>query len=128
MERGKPSIRYGPLRERMAFLSKSIVTCAGTILPSLIISLMVTPSAEPLATSSRSKSPAEKCAYPKWRVSRSHCVPLPEPGPPSTNTTSFALSGGSAGVEPTPNLAHAAATAPAASSSSTLKSSRPDTR
>lgn len=33
------------------------------------------------------KSPALKCVNPKSRTMFAHCVPLPAPGPPKTNTT-----------------------------------------
>lgn len=39
------------------------------------------------ARSSRNKSPADKCTYPKCSTILLHCVPLPLPGAPKTNTT-----------------------------------------
>ena len=85
---GKPSIknRSFPL-SRMASSSKLTVTSLGTICPCLIISATMLPSLLPLFMCARSKSPADRCTNSKSRTTFAHCVPLPAPGPPSTNTT-----------------------------------------
>ena len=59
----------------------------GTRAPAFIMLLIISPFSEPLATSSLSRSPAERCANPCSATSFAHYVPLPEPGPPSTNRT-----------------------------------------
>ena len=86
-----------------------IVISTGTIFPLSMWSCIRAPSLDPLSRSFLSKSPAEKCMKPYSYRSQTiykraprlkaikiydltstilaHCVPLPAPGPPSTNTT-----------------------------------------
>ena len=45
------------------------------------------PLGEPDATSSRRRSPEDRWVKPYLATILSHCVPLPLPGPPTTNTT-----------------------------------------
>mmetsp|Transcript_8209 Transcript_8209/g.23571 ORF Transcript_8209/g.23571 Transcript_8209/m.23571 type:complete len:357 (+) Transcript_8209:1677-2747(+) len=87
LARGKPSMRNLsiPLRSIAAF-RRPMVTPTGTSFPSFIRSAHIFPVSEPLATSARRRSPAERCLKPKSSTICSHCVPLPDPGPPSTNT------------------------------------------
>lgn len=60
----------------------------GTILPSAMIFLMMAPTWDDGRSCSYLKScPAERCLKPKYFSMSEHCVPFPEPGPPSTNTT-----------------------------------------
>mmetsp|Transcript_24919 Transcript_24919/g.78899 ORF Transcript_24919/g.78899 Transcript_24919/m.78899 type:complete len:231 (-) Transcript_24919:850-1542(-) len=95
--RGKPSMRnLSFLAAAMAPLSSPTVTSLGTICPCFIISATALPSAVPLLTCARRRSPAERCVYPKSRTMLAHWVPLPEPGPPRTNTTR-GLAGGAGG-------------------------------
>eukprot|EP00967_Tisochrysis_lutea_P149251 scaffold286628_cov32-Tisochrysis_lutea.AAC.1 len=81
-ERGKPSIKKGPLPFAMAAWSSLTVVEDATIFPSAITLAMASPASEPDATSARRRSPAERCVASKRSISRAHCVPLPEPGPP----------------------------------------------
>jgi len=60
------------------------------------MSWIILPSGEPLRTASRSRSPAERCTRPNSSTSRSQLVPLPDPGPPSTNTMRRSLAPGAA--------------------------------
>mmetsp|Transcript_23092 Transcript_23092/g.55254 ORF Transcript_23092/g.55254 Transcript_23092/m.55254 type:complete len:220 (+) Transcript_23092:1164-1823(+) len=86
--RGNPSIRnfVFPLL-RIASCSSPTVTSEGTICPCCIISATLLPSGVPERTWARSSSPALKCAMSEnSSTSFVHCVPFPEPGPPSTNT------------------------------------------
>lgn len=65
-----------------------MVISLGTIFPADILALIISASCElDLVRSARSKSPAERCAQPRFLERSSHCVPLPAPGPPRTNTT-----------------------------------------
>lgn len=67
-------------------LSKVIkLTSMGTSFPSFMICSHCCPSSEPDLTSSRNRSPADKCVWPYFATIFSHWVPLPLPGPPSTN-------------------------------------------
>mmetsp|Transcript_10573 Transcript_10573/g.27995 ORF Transcript_10573/g.27995 Transcript_10573/m.27995 type:complete len:211 (+) Transcript_10573:364-996(+) len=90
---GKPSIRkqvFPPFCfAAMASLSSFTVMDVGTILPSLMKLLMRSPSLDVGSfLASRRQSPAEMWAQ-LWNafVTFAHCVPFPEPGPPSTNST-----------------------------------------
>mmetsp|Transcript_24927 Transcript_24927/g.78928 ORF Transcript_24927/g.78928 Transcript_24927/m.78928 type:complete len:221 (-) Transcript_24927:217-879(-) len=96
--RGKPSMRnsFAPLLI-MAVLRRPMVTSMGTSLPSFIRVAHMVPISEPEATSSRRRSPAERCLWPYLATMRSHWVPLPEPGPPRTNVM-LASEGSSAGA------------------------------
>ena len=88
--RGNPSIRNffvaQPCFSIAAFISRQGIS-PGTSAPAFIMLLIISPFSEPLATSSLSKSPADKCMKPKLATSFAHYVPLPEPGPPRTNKT-----------------------------------------
>lgn len=44
---------------------------------------------EPVFTSARSRSPVERWVNPYLAMIFSHCVPLPEPGPPRIHTIGF---------------------------------------
>mmetsp|Transcript_21361 Transcript_21361/g.59294 ORF Transcript_21361/g.59294 Transcript_21361/m.59294 type:complete len:277 (+) Transcript_21361:139-969(+) len=86
--RGNPSIRNLVLPlDFMASCRSPTVTSEGTICPCCIISATLLPSGVPDLTWARRRSPALK-----WATSGNsltilaHCVPLPEPGPPSTKT------------------------------------------
>mmetsp|Transcript_47718 Transcript_47718/g.139075 ORF Transcript_47718/g.139075 Transcript_47718/m.139075 type:complete len:241 (+) Transcript_47718:3955-4677(+) len=89
--RGNPSTRYFPCSQpwrRMACSINTTVISAGTSFPPLMQSSMSWPYWEPSRDrSSRRRSPALRCTYPYVRDMREHWVPLPAPGPPSTNTT-----------------------------------------
>lgn len=67
--------------------TKYIPLTSGTRSPFSIIAVSSFPRAEPDATSARSRSPVDRCVNPYFLTIRSHCVPLPLPGPPTTNTT-----------------------------------------
>jgi len=116
--RGNPSIRNVLFPESfIAPKSRFTVTSLGTIWPCLIISATMLPSALPDFMCARSKSPALRCVNPKSRTMFAHCVPLPAPGPPSTNTTVGcsaappAEAGAAADAEASPASAHAAVAA-----------------
>lgn len=68
----------------MAAASSSSTTSLLTSPPFDIVSWSSLPLGEPEATSARSKSPVDKCENLYLATMRSHCVPLPQPGPPST--------------------------------------------
>ena len=87
MERGKPSIRNGPARPAIAFVRRRTVVSDLTICPWLMTFEISSPSSDPERTSSRSNSPAERCTSPNRSTRRSHCVPLPLPGPPMMKYT-----------------------------------------
>ena len=91
-------------------------TSMGTSLPSFMICSHSCPSAEPLLTSSRSRSPAERWVKPYLSTILAHCVPLPLPGPPSTNTMRRSSGSSSCGRAGLPSSARACATATAARS------------
>ena len=59
----------------------------GTNSPRTMMAFNFSPSSDPDATSSLNKSPDEMCFNAKAVFMRSHCVPLPHPGPPTTNNT-----------------------------------------
>mmetsp|Transcript_91199 Transcript_91199/g.258228 ORF Transcript_91199/g.258228 Transcript_91199/m.258228 type:complete len:218 (+) Transcript_91199:214-867(+) len=90
--RGKPSTKNLPLsqpRRRISASKSSTVTSEGTILPSLMQLSMSSPALEPdLWRSARRRSPALRWAKPNRSTIRVENVPLPQPGPPSTKTTS----------------------------------------
>mmetsp|Transcript_10846 Transcript_10846/g.50006 ORF Transcript_10846/g.50006 Transcript_10846/m.50006 type:complete len:224 (-) Transcript_10846:194-865(-) len=86
--RGKPSMRNLDLPESaIASSNRRTVTTDGTICPFLIISATMLPSSLPLFMCARRRSPAERWTKPKSLTMLEHCVPLPAPGPPRTNTT-----------------------------------------
>jgi len=62
----------------------SVLTSCGTSLPSFMTLSSCCPVAEPDLTSSRSRSPADRWVSLYLATMRSHWVPLPLPGPPST--------------------------------------------
>lgn len=55
----------------------------GTSSPRSMMAVSCLPRAEPDSTSARRRSPVDKCVNPYCATMRSHCVPLPEPGPPA---------------------------------------------
>ena len=59
----------------------------GTSSPRSIVAFKSWPRAEPDATSSRKRSPLDKWVKPYFSTMRSHCVPLPQPGPPEREIT-----------------------------------------
>jgi hypothetical protein len=50
-----------------------------------MIALSSFPRGDPDATSSRNKSPEDRCVKPYFWTMRSHWVPLPQPGPPGNH-------------------------------------------
>jgi len=64
------------------------VISLGTIFPAEMLELIISASLDPdFLRSARRRSPAERWAHPWFLERRVHCVPLPAPGPPRTNTT-----------------------------------------
>ena len=87
---GNPSIKNFFFSHPLSF----IALCSSwtrrsleTNFPELITELSLSASSPPFLTSSLSKSPVERCAYPKFLTILSHWVPFPLPGPPRTKTT-----------------------------------------
>lgn len=84
--RGYPSIKKPGVFETFTIAASSNFKTIsfGTKIPLVIISCNSFPFSEPDPTSARNKSPVLKCENPYLAIIRSHCVPLPQPGPPST--------------------------------------------
>merc|ERR1719158_2133036 len=59
----------------------------GTRSPLVMISVSCFPLSDPLWTSALRRSPLDKWVYPYLATILSHCVPLPDPGPPRTQIT-----------------------------------------
>ena len=57
-----------------------LLTACGTSLPSFMMAASCLPCSDPLFTSSRSRSPADRCVQLYLAAMRSHWVPLPLPG------------------------------------------------
>ena len=72
--------KQGGLYRTMCCSAQSLTP--GTSFPSLMISCSCRPRGVPFATSSRSRSPADRWVKPKSCTARPHCVPFPLPGPP----------------------------------------------
>src|SRR5436190_5172022 len=87
--RGKPS-RMAPARasgcSRRSRKTRTIVS-SGTSWPRLMYRSASRPSAVPLATAARSRSPDASTGTPRWRERTGACVPLPAPGDPRSTTT-----------------------------------------
>ena len=52
-----------------------------------LLTAISSPSVPLSRTSALNRSPADRCAYPYLLDNLLHCVPLPAPGAPNTNTT-----------------------------------------
>uniref|UniRef100_A0A6B0UQ15 Putative secreted protein n=1 Tax=Ixodes ricinus TaxID=34613 RepID=A0A6B0UQ15_IXORI len=79
----------------MASLSNWRTTSKGTRSPFFMISLISLPLSVPACTSSRRRSPDEMCVKSYFFTIFMHWVPLPDPGPPKTNTTGTSTLSGS---------------------------------
>src|SRR5262245_22130932 len=66
--------------------SDSRTISSGTSWPASTYSCARRPTGEPLSISARRSSPVETCGTPRTRARRPLCVPLPDPGRPSTAT------------------------------------------
>lgn len=66
------------------FYRNEKIFTSGTSSPFSIILLSSDPRGDPDFTSARSKSPELRCVKPYFFTILSHCVPLPDPGPPET--------------------------------------------
>jgi len=60
---------------------------SGTSSPLSIMDLILAANSVSLLTSSRNRSPLDRCVKPYFRTIRSHCVPFPLPGPPAVLQT-----------------------------------------
>mmetsp|Transcript_53135 Transcript_53135/g.84801 ORF Transcript_53135/g.84801 Transcript_53135/m.84801 type:complete len:235 (-) Transcript_53135:1343-2047(-) len=92
--RGNPSNKYlSPFKLTISSFSILSTNSVGTNLPSAIICLICAPNIFVSSlTTLRNKSPVEIWINPYFSTMRWHCVPLPLPGPPNTNTICKSLS------------------------------------
>jgi len=72
-------------REREFTFAKTMrcIQTSGTSWPLSMTALILAASSVSLLTSSRNRSPLDRCVKPYLCTMRSHCVPLPLPGPPA---------------------------------------------